>query len=318
MPWAGKGWGWFHIPRIGMEVVIQFERGNVDRPYCTGVVYNATNMPPYTQPANMTKTTLRTNSTKGGDPEKNFHEISMEDKKGAEEFFLQSERDYREVIKNNAVITIGIETMEKGDLTQTIYRHKTETLKTGNHTFKVESGNEVMSISNDQTEDIGHDRKTSIGNNSTLSVGKDLSETIGANATYKIETDRSETVGGNSVHDVGADQTDTIGANLALDVGENQSVNIGKDAAYAIAGDMVVDVGKSLAIEAETEIKLTVGGSSITITPTEISMKTTSFALSATKVAISADAMMALKAGGMMDVKADGMVTIKGVMIKAN
>ena len=47
MPWTGKDWGWQSIPRIGMEVIIQFERGNIDRPYCTGMVYNGVNKPPY-------------------------------------------------------------------------------------------------------------------------------------------------------------------------------------------------------------------------------------------------------------------------------
>jgi len=44
--WAGKGWGAFFWPRIGHEVVVSFEEGNIDRPLIIGSVYNSANMPP--------------------------------------------------------------------------------------------------------------------------------------------------------------------------------------------------------------------------------------------------------------------------------
>ena len=47
-PWAGKTWGVQFIPRIGMEVVVDFLEGDPDRPVIVGTVYNADNMPPYT------------------------------------------------------------------------------------------------------------------------------------------------------------------------------------------------------------------------------------------------------------------------------
>jgi type VI secretion system secreted protein VgrG len=45
-PWAGKGWGIVHIPRIGQEAVITFEEGDPDRPLILGRVYNAEDLPP--------------------------------------------------------------------------------------------------------------------------------------------------------------------------------------------------------------------------------------------------------------------------------
>jgi type VI secretion system secreted protein VgrG len=38
--WAGKKWGWQFIPRIGMEVVVEFLEGDPDRPLVVGTVYN--------------------------------------------------------------------------------------------------------------------------------------------------------------------------------------------------------------------------------------------------------------------------------------
>ena len=63
--WAGSGWGAMHIPRIGQEVVVDFLEGDPDRPIITGRVYNADQMPPYTLPANMTQSGLKSHSSKG-------------------------------------------------------------------------------------------------------------------------------------------------------------------------------------------------------------------------------------------------------------
>src|SRR5690606_30941563 len=38
--WAGAGWGSVMIPRIGMEVIVEFVDGDPDRPVVTGCVYN--------------------------------------------------------------------------------------------------------------------------------------------------------------------------------------------------------------------------------------------------------------------------------------
>ena len=230
VPWAGKDWGMQSIPRIGMEVIIQFERGNIDRPYCTGMVYNAVNMPPYALPGEMTKTGLRTNSSKGGG---GFHELTFDDKKGEEKIFFQSEKDYQQLIKNDAVITIGMEKKGKGDLTQTIHRHKTETLKTGDHTFSIEAGSESVTISKDQTESVGENKSVTIGNNTELTVG----------------ADREITVGGSNAETIGSDNSLTVGA------------------------DYSITVGGKLTIVAGSEISLTVGGSKVTIGPAGITIK---------------------------------------------
>ncbi|MDH6591111.1 type VI secretion system secreted protein VgrG [Variovorax sp. TBS-050B] len=44
--WAGTQFGGMHVPRIGQEVIVDFENGDPDRPIVTGRVYNRLNMPP--------------------------------------------------------------------------------------------------------------------------------------------------------------------------------------------------------------------------------------------------------------------------------
>jgi len=87
--WAGKKWGGMYIPRVGQEVIVDFIEGDPDRPIVTGRVYNGDNMPPYDLPAKKTMSTMKSNSSKGG---QGFNEIRFEDKKDKEQFFIHAQK----------------------------------------------------------------------------------------------------------------------------------------------------------------------------------------------------------------------------------
>jgi type VI secretion system secreted protein VgrG len=101
-PWAGPGWGAIVIPRIGHEVVVDFLEGDPDRPLITGSVYNGVNKTPYPLPDEKTKSTLKSDSSKGSG---GFNEIRFEDKKGSEEIFVHGQKDYNTVVENNTTHT---------------------------------------------------------------------------------------------------------------------------------------------------------------------------------------------------------------------
>ncbi|MGF6233741.1 type VI secretion system secreted protein VgrG [Inquilinus ginsengisoli] len=90
--WAGKGFGGLIIPRIGQEVVVDFIHGNPDWPLVTGVVYNATNDPPETLPADKTRSTFRTHTDRGA--VNAYNELRFEDKRGQEEVYLKAQKDH--------------------------------------------------------------------------------------------------------------------------------------------------------------------------------------------------------------------------------
>ncbi|WP_439524355.1 type VI secretion system Vgr family protein [Marivita sp.] len=143
MPWTGKNWGAIAIPRIGQEVVISFEEGDPDRPMCIGMLYNDKTMPPYALPENKTQSGVKTNSSKGGG---GFNELMFEDKKGEELVRFQAEKDYEQIVKNNATITIGLEKKDPGDLTQTVHNDVTETINEGTYTETVKKGDHITNI----------------------------------------------------------------------------------------------------------------------------------------------------------------------------
>lgn len=102
--WAGPGWGTWFLPRVGMEVVVEFLDGNPDRPLVTGCVYNSANTPPYPLPDEKTKSTIKSNSSKGGG---GFNEFRYEDAKGSEEIYLHAQKDLNEVIRNDMSTSVG-------------------------------------------------------------------------------------------------------------------------------------------------------------------------------------------------------------------
>lgn len=98
--WAGQGFGGVQIPRVNDEVVIDFINGDPDRPLVTGRVYNAACMPPWTLPAAATQMGFLSRS-KDGSPD-NANALRFEDKAGAEQVWLQAERNMDVHIKRDA------------------------------------------------------------------------------------------------------------------------------------------------------------------------------------------------------------------------
>ncbi|HEV8432908.1 MAG TPA: type VI secretion system tip protein VgrG, partial [Thermoanaerobaculia bacterium] len=152
--WAGKSWGQMFLPRIGQEVVVSFLEGDPDRPLVTGSVYNAEQTVPYTLPDEQTKSTIKSNVSKGGG---GFNEIRFEDKKDSEEIFVQAQKDANVVIKNNETRKVGFDTKDKGNQTIDIYQDRTVTLDQGNDKLEVKTGNRTLLV------DTGNDTYTVAG-----------------------------------------------------------------------------------------------------------------------------------------------------------
>jgi type VI secretion system secreted protein VgrG len=152
--WAGKQWGAVHIPRIGQEVVVDFVDGDVDRPLIVGSVYNANTMPPYTLPANMTQSGVKSRSSKGG-AAANYNELRFEDKKGSELVTLHAEKDQSIEVEHDETHWVGHDRTKNidHDETTTIKGKRTETV-TGNETITVDQGNRSLTLNmgNDSTE----------------------------------------------------------------------------------------------------------------------------------------------------------------------
>ncbi len=102
--WAGKNWGGIYIPRVGMEVIVEFLEGDPDQPIVIGTVYNGDNKPPYDLPAEKNLAGIKSNSTTGGG---GYNEYVFDDTKGEELVRQQAEKNMDSLVKNDETRSIN-------------------------------------------------------------------------------------------------------------------------------------------------------------------------------------------------------------------
>ena len=181
-PWADSHFGMIALPRIGSEVVVQFLQGNPDRPLVTGQLYNQRHMPPWDLPANKTMSGILTRSCKGGTAA-NANALRFEDKKGAEQVWLQAERNMDTHVEQNDSQTVG------NDRTIKVNGHHTETIVK----------NMTLAIDGFLSETIQKDMSTKVtdGKQDTTVKG-DISVTSSAGAITLTSPKQITLVVGNS------------------------------------------------------------------------------------------------------------------------
>ncbi|WP_210639179.1 type VI secretion system tip protein VgrG [Pseudomonas sp. Tri1] len=231
LPWSGKGFGMQFVPRIGQEVIVTFIDGDPDRPLVTGCVYNGDNALPYALPANQTQSGIKTNSSKGGG---GFNELRFEDKKDAEEVFLQAQKDFNINVLNDTTATVG------HDETLTVQNARTRTVKEGDETITLEKGKRSVTI---QTGSDSLDVKDT----RTVTVGSDQNHSTGGNYTHKVTGNYDLTVDGNL--------TIKVSGTLTLQSGGSFAIKSGADLAAQASTSISQKAGTALSNQAGTSLE---------------------------------------------------------------
>ncbi|HVB67758.1 MAG TPA: type VI secretion system tip protein TssI/VgrG [Acetobacteraceae bacterium] len=208
--WAGAGWGGIFIPRINQEVVVEFLEGNPDRPIITGCVYNDVQTVPYPLDANKTRSTIKTNSSTGGN---GFNELRFEDKAGSEEVFFQAQKDYNKVVLHSETVNITQDTtttVKQGNRSVTVSQgNNSATVSQGDNSLTVSTGKNTTTVQSDNSLTVNQ------GNNSvTVSTGNDSLTVSTGNHSITVSAGSSTISAGQSI---------TIKANdsITLQVGSN-------------------------------------------------------------------------------------------------
>ncbi|WP_226551936.1 type VI secretion system Vgr family protein [Celeribacter naphthalenivorans] len=158
--WAGNGWGGMVIPRIGMEVVVEFLDGDPDKPLVTGCVYNGKKMPPAALPLHSSRSTFKTNSVDG----EGFNELTFEDKAGEEFVYLHAQKNLDMHIENSSQRRVEFD--------------------------------DAVSVGNDSMLSVAANRTVSVEGDMGLTVIGALSEKIDGNHGHKVGADFSLQTGG--------------------------------------------------------------------------------------------------------------------------
>ncbi|RCW87060.1 type VI secretion system Vgr family protein [Paracoccus lutimaris] len=222
--WAGGGWGGVVIPRIGMEVVVEFLDGDPDKPLVTGCVFNGQNAAPYNLPADKTKAVWRSNTHQG----QGFNEISFEDQAGRELVYMHAQKDHSTVIGNDETHQIGHD------------RQKT--------------------VANDQSESVGNDKTITVGNNHTENIAADKVLSVGGNHGETITGSMSLSVGGTQTRTIAGDDSTTVSRGNQTVTVENgtQEIKVLAAGQYTTVNNDIVTVSRAggVSVKAATSVVL--------------------------------------------------------------
>lgn len=165
---AGASFGGMFLPRIGEEVVVDFLEGDPDKPLVIGRVYHGLNRPPYRLPEHKTRSTIKTNSTKGGD---GFNEIRFEDKKGEEQVFYHAEKDIDQRTKNDYRSWLG------NDRHKIVEGNVYSEYRSDDH--HLTQGDQFQQVNQNQHLTIDKSQHISIGQNNHLYAGQQIHHKAG-------------------------------------------------------------------------------------------------------------------------------------------
>lgn len=164
--WAGQGYGFVMLPRVGDELVVAYLDGDPDEPIVVGRVHNAV----YTSPLNLPNSddvTVSIWKSKSSPADKNsnedrFNMVRMQDKSGSEMLELRAQKDFHHETLHDYAAEVG-----------------------HNQTIQVKGGQSTSagSISMSSGSTISMDAKTTI----TEKAGTDMTLEAGANQTLKAK-----------------------------------------------------------------------------------------------------------------------------------
>ena len=306
---AGSGWGFFALPRIGMEVVVDFLDGDPDRPLVVGCVYNGQNQPPYPLPAEKTKTTLKSNSSPGGG---GSNELRFEDQAGAEEVYLHAQRTFNAVVGADMSLSVG--------------------------------GSESDSISANRSTTVGANDSTTVGANHSTTVGANITSTAGANhaasaaATQSLSAGASQSLSAGSSQSLsaGSSQSLSAGSSQSLSAGSSQSISVGADQSISVTGNRTVSVtgnetisvtgtqdtsvtaAHSLTASAASTVKIgaalteTVGADYTLTISGNNTIEAVEYSLTASKITLTGGGSVIIMEGGKITISSSGPLDLSG------
>ena len=248
--WAGKGWGGMIIPRIGMEVVVEFLEGDPDLPLVTGCVYNGKNSVPYALPANKTKSVFKTDTHQGG----GFNELTFEDEKDQEKIYMHGQKDQEIHIEND--------------------REK----RVDNDQFETVGRDKSISVGQDHTEAVGRDAVHNIAQDVKYTVGRDQIENYGKDHVHNVGNIHKQAIYADHLISVGRNVEHEVSGKMTVNVVESITTNTGKHTLMAYEKFTIKGPGGSITIgpsgielkAAKIDLKgmVTMGGSGSAQVPT--------------------------------------------------
>ena len=251
-PWSGSGWGFQFIPRIGMEVAVSFLEGDPDRPVVTGALYNGRNGVPHALPEHKTRSTIRTQSSPGGN---GFNELRFEDRAGAEEVYVHAQRDLVEEVLHHHYTRVGHRQhnvvldsqLERVHVDQDVAVGRDQRLHVGGRREVTVEGGESLKTTHGRESvvtDFSVDRVTGVAVRHVAPPGS------GGDARAAEATRRARSGAGDGALEtwvVEGDRTHRVTGTERVEVGA-RSTHVGGNETLSVTGDAIMSSGGTFAV----------------------------------------------------------------------
>ncbi len=187
--WAGQGYGFVMLPRVGDEVIIAYLEGDPDEPIIVGRVHNTV----YTTPLNLadagehTVSMWKSKSSPAdpGSSEDRYNLVRMQDKSGAEMLELRAQRDFKhetlhdssaKVGHNQSIAVVGSQSTSAGSISMS----SGSTISISAETSISETAGTTMSLHAGSGLTATSDTTIAIAAGSTLGMSSGAAMSIGA------------------------------------------------------------------------------------------------------------------------------------------
>ncbi len=223
--WAGTGFGMISLPRIGQEVLVGFLEGDPEQPMVVGRVFNQTHPVPYKLPEDKTISAWKSDSSLGSG---GYNEVKYEDKKGAELFYEQAEKNRRMLVKHNETITVLRHRVKNVAVDETCTTGVNRIEVTGINRSETTGGNRMTSIGGtrrklvkkNELERTEGSRQLRVGKDEDIRIGQKKRELIEEDSHLLVKGDRRECIEGNQSTMVIESRQERVEKRYALKTGK--------------------------------------------------------------------------------------------------
>lgn len=259
-PFAGVGEGGVWHPRVGVEVIVEYEDGDPDRPIVTGRVYNGANRPPAPASGADTISTFKSFSSPGG---ATFNEFLFDDAAGGELIKLHAGKDWHAHVNHDRVETIQAMSLSKVGVDRTEQTGANRFTSVAANNSEQVAGNHSHATALNHFYSVGLDLTQLVGVNKKVSVGADVDTEIGGDETHKVAGSQAVTIekGPQTVSVEAGGQTIDVkgGQTIEVEGGQTNTVKTGDQINKVEAGNQTVEVSGDAKLDVKGDFSQEVG-----------------------------------------------------------
>jgi type VI secretion system secreted protein VgrG len=150
---------------------------------------------------------------------------------------------------------------KKGSELVTIHAEKDQSISVENDESHTVGHDRKKDIAHDETTHVGHNRTETVDNDETITIHGNRTETVDKNETITIHMNRTETVDMNESITVSKNRTRLVSLNEAVTVGIAQAITVGAARAVSVGAAQTITVGAAQIITVGAKQVISVGGS---------------------------------------------------------